>query len=238
MTLRGNPEPTHAVRAMFDRIAPRYDAMNTLMTVGLDAGWRRAAIAAAGLRSGMRVLDVACGSGGLARAAARAVGPEGVVTGIDAAAGMLAVARAAPTDEAAAPVSWLQGDALDLPIADGAMDAVTIGFGLRNMPDFGAAVAEMARVTAPGGRVVILEIARPRALLPRLVDATWFRRVVPLLGRLAGAGDAYAYLPASLDAYPSPEGVAQLMADAGLVAVRWRWLWGGMTTLHLGERAP
>ncbi len=173
----------------------------------------------------------------LARAAAEVVGPTGHVEAIDAAPRMLELARAVHRAPGAAGISWQEADALRLPIEAGSVDAVLIGFGLRNLPDYARAVAEMTRVTAPGGRVVVLEIATPRALLPRLVHATWFRRVVPLLGRLAGGGAAYAYLPASLDSYPAPEAVADLMAGAGLVDVRWRWLTGGMTTLHVGERS-
>jgi demethylmenaquinone methyltransferase/2-methoxy-6-polyprenyl-1,4-benzoquinol methylase len=226
---------------MFDRIASRYDLMNTLMTAGLDRSWRRATIAAAGLQAGGRVLDVACGTGRLALAAARVVGPAGEVTGLDASEGMLEVAGAAgrrqasSSRESAPAVRWLRGDAMALPFADRTFSATMIGFGLRNLPDYVAGIAEMARVTAPGGRVLVLEIARPRSRLPRLVHATWFRRVVPVIGRLIGRGAAYAYLPASLDPYPEPRAVGEMMAAAGLVRVRWRWLAGGMTTLHVGE---
>jgi demethylmenaquinone methyltransferase/2-methoxy-6-polyprenyl-1,4-benzoquinol methylase len=220
---------------MFDAIAGRYDRMNTLMTAGLDRGWRRATMDAAGLAHGDRVLDVACGTGRLALEAVARVGEPGAVVGLDASAGMLAIARA---DDRRDAVRWLQADAMRMPFANGAFDATVIGFGLRNLPDFEAGLAEMARVTRPGGRVLVLEIARPVAPLPRLLHAIWFRRAVPFIGRLVGHGAAYRYLPASLDAYPDPPGVARLMDRAGLVSVRWRWLRGGMTTLHVGERAP
>jgi demethylmenaquinone methyltransferase / 2-methoxy-6-polyprenyl-1,4-benzoquinol methylase len=235
-TPTGNPNDPAAVRAMFDRIAGRYDLMNTLMTAGLDANWRRETITAAGLAPGMRVLDLACGTGMLTRAAAAAIGPTGEAIGLDASSGMLERARRARTAVDGAPIRWEAGDAMQLPFDDAEVDAVLIGFGLRNLPDYGAALAEMARVTKPGGRVVVLEIAQPRAAVPRLLHRLWFRRIVPLLGRLTGRGAAYAYLPASLDDYPPPEAVGQLMAAAGLVDIRWRWLRGGMTTLHVGER--
>jgi demethylmenaquinone methyltransferase/2-methoxy-6-polyprenyl-1,4-benzoquinol methylase len=122
-----------------------------------------------------------------------------------------------------------------MPFADDAFDATIIGFGLRNLPDYAAGLAEIGRVTAPGGRVLVLEIGRPAATLPRLVHRTWFRRVVPVIGRVIGRGAAYAYLPASLDAYPEPRRIGELMAAAGLVRVRWRWLRGGMVTLHVAE---
>jgi demethylmenaquinone methyltransferase/2-methoxy-6-polyprenyl-1,4-benzoquinol methylase len=234
--MRGNATPPAEVRAMFDAIAPRYDAMNTLMTAGLDRGWRRATIAAAELEPGMRVLDVACGTGMLARAAAAVVGRGGGVTGLDASPAMLAQAARVEIPPAAAEPRWVRGDALALPFPDATVDAAMIGFGLRNLPDYAAGLRELARVVMPGGRVVVLEIAAPRRLVPRALHAIWFRRVVPLLGRLIGLGDAYRYLPASLADYPPPERVGELMAGAGLTAVRWRWLTGGMTTLHVGER--
>lgn len=233
----GNPSPPETVRGLFARIAPRYDVMNTVMTAGLDGRWRRAAVAAASLGPGMRVLDLACGTGMLARAAAAAVGPQGEVVGVDAVPAMLDRARRVRPQGGAAPIRWENGDALALSAADASFDAVLIGFGLRNLSDYGAALREMARVTRPGGRVVVLELATPQARLPRMLHDTWFRRVVPVLGRLVGRGAAYTYLPASLDTYPTPEVVAELMAGAGLGRVRWRWLTGGMTTLHVGEGA-
>lgn len=233
--MSGNPTPPATVRRMFARIAPGYDAMNSLMTGGLDATWRRDAVAAAGLRPGMRVLDLACGTGKLTRDAAAACGPGGEVVGLDAVEAMLDHARQRGGSASAASVRWVLGDALHLDDPDAAFDAALIGFGLRNLGDYAAGLREMARVTRPGGRVVVLEIAVPRAPLPRVLFRTWFRGLVPWLGRLIGRGSAYRYLPASLADYPSPERVAELMADAGLARVRWRWLTGGMTTLHVGE---
>jgi demethylmenaquinone methyltransferase/2-methoxy-6-polyprenyl-1,4-benzoquinol methylase len=130
----------------------------------------------------------------------------------------------------------VQGDAESLPFADATFDAVTIGFGLRNLPDVAAGLREMARVTAPGGRVVVLEIAEPPSGLAGVLYRTWFRQVVPRLGALAGSAEAYAYLPDSVDRYPEPRRVGQLMAEAGLGGVRWRWLVGRMVTLHVGSR--
>jgi demethylmenaquinone methyltransferase/2-methoxy-6-polyprenyl-1,4-benzoquinol methylase len=236
----GNPVPQPAVRSMFDRIAPVYDAMNTLMTAGLDARWRRAAIAAARLRPGMRVLDVACGTGKLTRAAAAAVGEAGEVIGLDLSAGMLRrAARERPAPGAAVP-RYLAGDVLALPFpaADTGtgFTAVTIGFGLRNLPDYSAGLAEMHRVLLPGGRLVVLEIAAPGGGLALLLYRGWFQRTVPLIGRLLRRGSAYRYLPESLRQYPAPERVADLLRGAGFGQVTWRRLPSGMATLHVGIR--
>jgi demethylmenaquinone methyltransferase/2-methoxy-6-polyprenyl-1,4-benzoquinol methylase len=185
----------------------------------------------------MRVLDVATGTGKLALGAAARVGPGGELVGLDPAAEMLARARRRSRSSAAgARVTWVQADALSLPFADGTFDAVTIGFGLRNLPDVAAALAEMTRVAAPGGRVVVLEIAAPPGGPSALLYRTWFRGVIPRLGALLGSGDAYRYLPDSVGRYPAPPRVAELMAAAGLVEVRWRWLLGRMVTLHVGRR--
>ena len=221
---------------MFDRIAPIYDPMNTFMTAGLDARWRRAAATAAALRSGESAVDVACGSGALTRELARVVGPNGRVIGVDIAERMLERARRRPARAGAATPRYVHGDALALPIPDAAADTTTIAFGLRNVPDYAGCLAELCRVTRSGGRVVVLELATPQGGVGRVVAATWFERIVPLVGRLAGGGSAYRYLPRSVRAYPPPAAVAQAMEAAGLRAVTWRRLWPGLVTLHVGER--
>lgn len=234
--MSGDRPDSGDVVAMFDRIAPRYDTMNTLMTGGLDRLWRRAAIDAAALRPGDRVLDIATGTGKLALAASRRVGPAGEVVGLDPSARMLALARQAGTASGATNVIWVQGDAAALPFADGTFDAVTIAFGLRNLPDVAAGLQEMARVAADGGRMVILELAQPSGGLGALLYRTWFQRVVPVLGSLAGSRAAYAYLPESVERYPAPIRIAELLNGAGFADVRWRWLPSRMVTLHAGVR--
>jgi demethylmenaquinone methyltransferase / 2-methoxy-6-polyprenyl-1,4-benzoquinol methylase len=233
----GNPAPGGELRAMFDRIAPRYEAMNTLMTLGFDAAWRRLAVRAARVRPGMRAVDVACGSGSLTRQLARAVGASGEVIGVDISPGMLREGRRRRAAPGAANPVYVEGDAMDLPLADSSADAVTIAFGLRNVAEYGRCLAEMARVARPGGCIVVLEISTPAGRMGRLLSATWFGPVVPVLGRLAGSADAYRYLPDSVRGYPRPEGVAGLMRDAGLSDVRWRRLPPGLVTLHVGRRA-
>ena len=222
---------------MFDRIAPIYDVMNTAMTLGVDARWRRASVRAARLAPGDHVVDVACGTGALTRELASAVGRTGGVVGIDASGPMIERAARRSTPDASAIPTYVRGDALDLPLDDADVDAATIAFGLRNVTDYARCLAEMARVTRSGGRVVVLELASPERGLGRLVAATWFRRIVPLVGRIAGGGSAYRYLPDSVRAYPPPAAMAAVMAQVGLRDVRWRRLWPGLVTVHVGRRA-
>ncbi|MEO7664628.1 MAG: ubiquinone/menaquinone biosynthesis methyltransferase [Candidatus Limnocylindrales bacterium] len=232
-TERGNAASPAAVGAMFDRIAPVYDGMNAVISGFQEPRWRRRVVAASGLGPGMAALDVATGTGRLAGGLADRVGPFGRVVGLDVSPGMIERARAGATD---APwLSFVVGDALELPFEGGTFDAATIAFGMRNLPDYERGFAEMARVVRPGGRVVCLEIARPRSLVGS-VGRLWFERVVPVLGRLAGQGDAYRYLVSSVRAYPPPEVIAETMGAAGLVDVSWLPLTAGMVTLHVGRR--
>jgi demethylmenaquinone methyltransferase/2-methoxy-6-polyprenyl-1,4-benzoquinol methylase len=214
-----------AVRTMFDRIAPVYDAMNRIMTVGLDIRWRRLAAAAA-VRPGDRVLDAACGTGDLALADMRA--GAGAVVGLDFSEAMLARAR-----RKAPEVEWVRGDMLELPFADASFDAATVGFGIRNVADLELGLRELRRVLRGGGRLAILEITRPRGPI-RPFYSLWFDQVVPLLGRLLPGGEAYTYLPASVKRFPSAEELAQLMRAAGFEDVRFRRLGGSIVALHVG----
>jgi demethylmenaquinone methyltransferase/2-methoxy-6-polyprenyl-1,4-benzoquinol methylase len=216
-----------AVRRMFDRIAPVYDAMNRTMTAGLDRRWRRLT-AEAVVRPGDRVLDACCGTGDLA-IAARAVG--GDVTGLDFSDRMLERAR-----RKAPALEWVRGDLLALPFADASFDAATVGFGVRNVADLGLALRELRRVLRPGGRLGILEITRPRGPLA-LFYRFWFDGVVPLLGKLLPGGSAYTYLPASVRRFPGPEELAELMRAEGFGDVRFRLLAGGIVAIHTGAAA-
>lgn len=226
------------VLAMFDRIAGVYDAMNTVMTAGLHHRWRERAGDLAGLRAGQRALDVATGTGDLALALARRVGAKGEVVGCDFSERMLEFARdkaaSAPTP---APTRFEVANALALPYPDGAFDAATVGFGARNFADLEQAIAEMARVVRIGGRVVVLEITRPQRPPLSSFFRLWFDRLVPLLGRLAGDADAYSYLPSSVRRFPSPPGLAAVLAGAGLADVRWIVTGGGAIALHAGTVA-
>jgi demethylmenaquinone methyltransferase/2-methoxy-6-polyprenyl-1,4-benzoquinol methylase len=227
----GNAAPSAEVRAMFDRIAGVYDLLNLLISVFQEPRWRRRLVAAAGLPPGGSAIDVACGTGKVAADLHRRVGPSGHVLGVDISTRMIALARR--RFGARSGLEFVVGDALALPTPTGTFDAATIAFGMRNLPDYRRGFAEMARSVRPGGRVLCLEIARPRSRPARLLR-WWFDRIVPLIGRLAGQGSAYAYLVRSVQDYPSPERIAEIMREAGLADVSWRGLSGGIVTLHVG----
>jgi demethylmenaquinone methyltransferase/2-methoxy-6-polyprenyl-1,4-benzoquinol methylase len=209
---------------MFDRIAPVYDAMNHVMTGGLDRRWRRATVAAV-VRPGDRVLDAACGTGDLALEARRA---GATVTGLDFSPAMLERAR-----RKAPELDWVQGDALALPFEDAAFDAATIGFGVRNLDDLEQGLRELRRVLRPGGRLGVLEITQPDGVL-RVFYSLWFDRIVPLLGKVLPGGAAYTYLPASVRRFPKPDELARLLEGAGFRGVEHRLFAGGIVALHTG----
>jgi demethylmenaquinone methyltransferase/2-methoxy-6-polyprenyl-1,4-benzoquinol methylase len=214
-----------AVRTMFDRIAPVYDVMNRVMTVGLDVRWRRLAAAAA-VQPGDRVLDAACGTGDLAIADLRA--GAGRVTGLDFSERMLERAR-----KKDARIEWLQGDMLALPFADGTFDAATVGFGVRNVADLELGLRELRRVLRPGGRLAVLEITQPRGMLKPFFSL-WFDRVVPLLGKVLPGGSAYSYLPASVKRFPAAESFVALLQECGFSEVRFTLMAGSIVALHTG----
>ena len=215
---------------MFDRIADRYDLMNSVMTAGMHHRWRERAADLARVGPGDSALDVCCGTGDLAVELARRTGAEGRVVGLDFSAPMLELAR-----EKSGAVQWVQGNALELPFADGEFDAATVGFGARNVVDLERGIAEMARVVRPGGRVVVLEITTPRRPPLSWFYAVWFDRIVPLLGTAAGDRDAYTYLPDSVRRFPPAAELAALMHDVGLREVRYLILAGGIIAVHSGS---
>jgi len=200
-----------AVQAMFDRLASRYDLVNTILSGGSDARWRRRTARAAGLRAGSRALDVACGSGKLTRELLKATGSTGLVVGLDFSGSMLRVA----SGRGAGP-TYVRGDALHLPFEDRAFDAVTVAFGLRNFADPERGLREMARVLRPGGRALVLEFVRPRPGPVGVVYRAYLRHGLPHVGGLiSGQPRAYRYLSDSVDAYHTPAELLDLSARAG-----------------------
>jgi demethylmenaquinone methyltransferase/2-methoxy-6-polyprenyl-1,4-benzoquinol methylase len=220
------------VRAMFDRIARVYDLMNSVMTAGMHHRWRERAVDMAAVGPGSRALDVATGTGDLAIALERRVGTSGEVIGSDFSEQMLELAR---RKSDAVRFEW--GNALELPYADNSFDAVTVGFGARNFSDLAAGLREMARVTRPGGRVVVLEITTPTRPPLSWFFRIWFDRMVPLIGRVAGDPDAYSYLPSSVRRFPGPEALGGELSAAGLEDVRWLLTAGGIIAIHSGRKA-
>jgi demethylmenaquinone methyltransferase/2-methoxy-6-polyprenyl-1,4-benzoquinol methylase len=227
------------IEAMFGGIAGRYDLMNRLMTAGLDGRWRRAAAAQALLSPGDEALDACCGTGDLSFTLSECC-PASAVVGLDFTPEMLARAREKAEARALrglpVPREFAEGDLLSLPFDDDRFAAVTVGWGVRNVPDVPRAFREMARVTRPGGRVVCLESTQvPEGPGKRFHDV-WQGHVVPRLGRLVtGDASAYSYLPASVAAFPRADELAAIMAGAGLGNVRYRRYGFGAVALHVGE---
>ena len=211
---------------MFDRISPVYDFMNHAMTAGLDRRWRRLA-AETVVRPGDAVLDACCGTGDLAIAAQRT---GGRVTGLDFSEQMLVRARGKSDS-----VEWVLGDVTALPFDDASFDAVTVGFGIRNVPELDVGLAELARVLRPRGRVACLEITRPEGLVKPFFRL-WFDGLVPLAGKVLPGGRAYSYLPASVRRFPGPSDLAAAFGRAGFDGVGWKLMGGGIVALHVGTK--
>lgn len=229
--MRALPRPTEKrrhVRAMFDRIAPRYDALNRVLSLGLDRRWRRIALEAIAIGSGDRVLDLACGTGDLSEMAA-ARGAR--VIGIDFARGMLRGAQSRLPRTA-----FVQGDAAALPLPDAAQTAVVCGFALRNFESLAPVFAELARVLAPGGRIALLDVDRPDAALLRAGHAVWMDGVVPRIGGWLSDRAAYAYLPQSTVYLPPAAEFVALLCASGFEAVAKRSLGLGAAQLWTARR--
>jgi demethylmenaquinone methyltransferase/2-methoxy-6-polyprenyl-1,4-benzoquinol methylase len=219
-----------AVQGMFADIAPSYDRLNAWMSLSLHRRWRARAVQMLDLKPGNRALDVCSGTGDFLPPLRAAVGDRGSVTGIDFCAPMLAQAK---TKSAA---GLALGDACQLPVAANAVDAVTVGWGIRNVPDIDAAHAEIARVLRKGGRFVSIDMAQPRNPLIRAVSKFVFNTVVPRLGALFGKTEAYRYLPKSTERFSSREQLAASMERAGLTDVRYTDLFFGNLCIHYGRK--
>lgn len=221
------PDDPASIRRMFERLAPDYDRINVLITLGLARGWRRAMVRAAGVGAGDRVVDVCTGTGRALEEARRAVGPSGLAVGIDFTPGMLGRAEGAR----------VLGDALHLPFRDGTFDAAVSAFALRDVSDQRGMAAEMVRVTRPGGGIALLEVGGPRRQPLRLGFGIWFRHVVPRAGTLFGQAPSHRFLARSLAYLPEPETLCRVVGGAGVVDVRWRDLALGAARLFWGRAA-
>jgi len=237
-TRRGAIQDAADVRSMFDRIVPRYGLMNRIMTGGRDEAWRRrvAKIAIASHSGGHpRVLDVATGTGDLAFAIAKAGASK--VIGVDFSGEMIAAAKR-KAGNGQDPIRFEVADAMDLPFADGEFDACTVSFGLRNMPDYDAAIASMARILKPGGTFICLEMTPFHRPVLGTVFRFYFERIMPLIGGfLSGSRSAYRYLPQSVEAFPPAHDLAERMRRAGLDDVQYALLGFGTVAIHSGTKA-
>jgi demethylmenaquinone methyltransferase/2-methoxy-6-polyprenyl-1,4-benzoquinol methylase len=221
------------VQELFSSLASRYNVMTDLWTLGLHRLWKRQALELCALRTGERVLDVATGTGDLAFLEAAAVGPEGQVVGVDSCAAMLEVARGRERGA----VDFQEGDATDLRFPDACFDAVTIGFGLRNVADRGQALREFRRVLRPGGRLMVLDFSTPDSKPMKSVHDLLYFRVMPAVGwAVAWHRDAHHYTADSIRTWMSRDGLRDAMREAGFVDARYVSLSTGFATVHVGRR--
>lgn len=213
----GQPDKAARVRAMFDAIAPTYERVNRLASLGLDARWRRALVAAADVRADDVLVDVACGTGDVCRAFAGGRPAPARIVGVDFAANMLELAQARP----AGGTAWCRADALRLPLRDGSASIVTSAFGVRNFQDLGVGLREMWRVLRPGGRALILEFGLPTTPVLRRLYGVYFTRVMPRVAALLARdrAGAYRYLPRSVLSFADRAGIVASLSAAGFASV-------------------
>lgn len=224
-------EKRETVRRMFADIAARYDFMNGLMSLSMHKRWRAQAVSELNLKAGDSALDVCCGTGDFLIPLARAIGPKGLAAGLDYCEPMVRIAGKKTGSRMLA-----LGDACALPITSSSVDAVTVGWGLRNLADLEGGLREMVRVLKPGGRLVSLDMARPRNPVVRRMSNLVCRTVFPMLGAIFGKREAYSYLPKSTQSFASPGELKALFEGAGLTDVRAKDLFFGNICLHWGRK--
>lgn len=226
------------VREMFNSIARRYDLMNTLMAFGQDKSWRKFTVKRSELKPGGHGLDICCGTGMLTMEQAQAAGPAGRVIGLDFSENMLAVAKENLKDfRFKDNIQLIQGNAMDLPFEENSFDCVTVGWGLRNVPDILTTVKEMVRVVKPGGKVVSLDMGQPEAPVFKQIYWLCFDKIVPALGKLwSGNKRAYKYLHDSSRVFPPPKELTKLFTQAGLSDTTYHNLFGGVVAVVEGRK--
>ncbi len=236
--LASEDEKARYIRRMFGAIAPRYDLANTLISGGLHRRWKRATVRLVQVPPGGRAVDVCCGTGDLALLLARQVGQHGRVLGVDFSEEMLRIARQRAGAAGVGKVCrFAQGNAETLALPDMTFDAVTVGFGLRNVVHLEATLRELRRVLRPGGRLAVLEFSRPTSEAVRRLYDLYSFTLMPWLGRLAsGHADAYLYLPSSIRRWPDQDAFAAVMGKAGFEQVRYRNLLTGVAAVHVAMR--
>lgn len=237
MDFAGKDKATY-VKETFNAIAGHYDFMNRLMSMGMDKRWRQIAVRHVGAKPGMNILDVCCGTGQLSMELGNAVGSKGFVTGLDFSQNMLDVAKRSlehfPNRDR---IKFIQGNALELPFPDHSFDGITVGWGLRNLPDLRKGIREMARVVKPGGKVVSLDMAKPT--LPGFKQAYWlyFERLVPLMGKIwTKKASAYQYLHDSALEFPAQQQLTHIFRECDLMDTRYVNLAGGVVAVVVGTK--
>lgn len=237
MDFSGKDKSTY-VQETFNSIAKRYDLMNTLMSFGLDKGWRRKAVRTVEAKPGMNLVDVCCGTGQLSLELAMTVGPTGHITGLDFSKNMLAQAREhVSVSPYQSIIELIQGDAMNLPFEDNSFDGATVGWGLRNLPNLEKGIREMIRVIKPGGKVVSLDMAKPTLLGFKQGYWLYFEKLVPWMGKIwAGKATAYQYLHDSAREFPTQQELARIFERAGLVETHYENLAGGVVALVSGRK--
>ena len=227
------------VRQMFDRIAPTYDKLNHMLSLGIDRRWRRKAVDALGKFSPQQILDIATGTGDFALLLAKRIKPQHI-TGADISEGMMAVGREKVKQEGLQDtISFEKEDCTKLSFPDGSFDAVTSAYGVRNFHDLDAGLREMQRVLRSGGHLLIVELTSPPRFPMKQLFWVYAHVVMPLLGRLISHDDsAYTYLPASMEAFPQPEQMEGILRRAGFAEVLWKRFTFGISTMYLAEKRP
>ncbi|MCO6481806.1 MAG: bifunctional demethylmenaquinone methyltransferase/2-methoxy-6-polyprenyl-1,4-benzoquinol methylase UbiE [Flavobacteriales bacterium] len=231
----GEGSKREQVERMFDRISPKYDLLNRMLSMGTDQGWRRKVIRLLGQEPVDQLLDMATGTADLAIMAAKVAHR---VTGADISAGMLEHGRSKVAKAGlSGSITLVQADAANLPFPDNTFDAVTVAFGVRNFEDLPQGIRGMVRVLRPGGRLFVLEFSQPRATPFRQVFRFYFHRVMPFIGRMVSKDEAaYTYLPESVDAFPQGKQFERILLDCGLRDVHSRPLTFGVATLYVGRK--
>lgn len=237
MSLTGKDKSEY-VKKTFNSIAGNYDLMNTLMTLGMDKGWRRKVVQTVQARPGLSILDVCCGSGKLSLEIAKTVAPGGSVMGLDFSEKMLEEAKKNIASTKVEGIELVQGDAMNLPFANDTFDGATVGWGLRNLPDLRKGILEMVRIVKPGSMVVSLDMAKPE--IPIFKNIYWlgFKTIVPLLGKIwADKRQEYDYLFRSASDFESQSELAKIFGESGLINTGYINLFGGVVAIVYGKKA-
>lgn len=223
------------VHHVFENIYAKYDVMNSIISFNRHKAWRRNVMKQMKVRKKSQVLDLCCGTGDWSLALGKAVGRKGKVVGLDFSKNMLSVAEQKKNEKKLNHVEFIHGNAMDLPFEDNSFDYVTIGFGLRNVPDYMTVLKEMYRVVKPGGKVVCLETSKPTIIGFKQIYAFYFKNIMPLLGRIfAKSYDEYSWLQESTESFPNKRKLKQMFFEAGFSKVKVKSYTGGVAAMHMG----